>query len=114
MVIIIFLDLDGLFVFSAPFPFFGEEPAPFGEVGIHDGVNGEDQILMLMIQQITEVFFDFVFQNQSGGDFTRSIAGRADFLGIDRNFRFHALPGDLHEAELWILAARHALPDPSS
>jgi len=52
VVVVIFLDPDGLLIFSAPVPFFGEEPAPFGEIGIHNWMNREDQVLMLMIQQV--------------------------------------------------------------
>lgn len=52
MVVIIFLDPDGLLVLSAPFPFFREEPASFGEVGIHNRMDREDQVFMLMIQQV--------------------------------------------------------------
>ena len=100
MIIIVRLYLNGLFVFSAPIPFFAEEPATLGKVGIHYWMNSEDQVLMLMVQQIAQVFFNFVFQDQGGGDFAGSVAGRADFLGIDGDLRLHTLPGDLHQAEL--------------
>ena len=64
MVVVIGLDLDGLFVLSPPFPFFAKEPASLGQVGIHDRMNYQDKVLMLVINQIAEIFFDFIFQNQ--------------------------------------------------
>ena len=96
MIAIIRLNPDGLFVFSAPIPFFTGKPASFCKVGVHDWVDRQDQFPMLMIQQVAKVFLNFVFENQSGGDFTGSVAGRTNFLGIDSNLRLHSLPGDLH------------------
>ena len=97
MIIIVLMDPDSLLILSAPFPFLTKEPAPFGEVGIHNWMYGEDKVLVLVIQEVTKVFLNFVLQNQGGGDFACSVTGRADFLGIDGNLRLHSLPGDLHE-----------------
>lgn len=94
-------DLDGLFVFPAPFPFAraDAEDAAFGEVGVHDRMDCEDEIFVLVINEVAEVFFDLVFEDEGGGDFAGAVAGWADLLGIDGDFGFHALTCDLHETE---------------
>lgn len=54
MVVGIGVDMDLLLVFPAPFPAAGPnaKETSFGEVGMHDGVHGEGEVLMLMIDQI--------------------------------------------------------------
>ena len=66
VIIVIGLDLNRLFIFPAPFRPFTEEKASFGQVGMHDGMDRQNQILMLVIQQIAEVFFDFILQDKRG------------------------------------------------
>ena len=50
MVVIIRLDAEGLFVFSAPMGSFAEKPATFCQIGVHDRVNRQDQVFVLVIQ----------------------------------------------------------------
>ena len=60
---------------------------------MHDRMHSQGQILMLMIEEITEVLFDLVFQDQRRRDLTGPITGRTDLLGIDRHFRASSADG---------------------
>jgi hypothetical protein len=52
MVVRIFPDPDLLFVLPPPFPLSGTDPekSSFCEIGMHDRMHGQDEILMLMIK----------------------------------------------------------------
>src|ERR1700761_558420 len=62
MIIGVCPDLDLLLVLPAPFPSFGADPeeAPLGEIGVHNGMYGEGQVFMLVVDEIAEVLFDLV------------------------------------------------------
>ena len=63
VIIIVGMYPYGLLIFSSPIPFFAEQPASFGQVCMHDRVHCEDQILMLVIEQITKIFLNFILQD---------------------------------------------------
>src|SRR5215475_4880353 len=99
VIIIVGMYPNGLLKFSAPIPFFAKQPAPFCQISMHNWVYCKSQIFVLVIKQVTEIFFYFVFQYQCRRYFTCTIAGWANFLGVNGYFRFHSLPRNLHEAE---------------
>ena len=47
-------DPDLLLVLPPPVPLFGTdaEEAPLGEIGVHNGMHYQDQVLMLVIEQV--------------------------------------------------------------
>ena len=83
-----------------PSPAADAQKSSFGEVGMHNGMNRQDEVFVLVVDKIAEILFDLVFEDQRGRDLPGAITGGTNLLGIDRHLRFHALSGDLHQPEL--------------
>jgi hypothetical protein len=96
MVVRILPDLNLLAILPAPFPLFRFEHGTFCKVGVHNRMYNQGKIFMLVGDEVTEVLFNFIFQQQGRRNFTRTGATGTYFLGIDIYLRFHPLPGYLH------------------
>src|SRR5258708_36553586 len=66
MVIGVGADADLLFVLPAPVPLTAAEAQKTAlcKIGVHDGVHGETEVFMLMIEQVAKVLFDLILQYQ--------------------------------------------------
>src|SRR5579859_4700084 len=98
MVIRIGADPHLLLVLPAPVPLAAADTqkTTLGKIGMHDGMHGKDQVLVLVIEQVTKVLLDLILQDQRGRDLARTITGRTNLLGIDRYLGLHPLTRDLH------------------
>ncbi len=97
VVIVVGVDADLLLEFPAPPAADGDQT--LGEVCVQDGMDHYLESFMLLHGQVAEVFLDFVFQDQRGGNLSGTLAGRTYFLCIDAHLRLHTLARNLHEAE---------------
>src|ERR1700750_3014286 len=100
MVVRVFSQLDALFIFPPPLPYFRREHAASCDVSVHDGVNNQREVPVLMCNKVTKVLFNFIFQYKRGSNFAGAVTAWANFLRVDAYFRLHALARDLHKPEL--------------
>ena len=92
-------DFDDRPVFDAPFgPFADDSPVDIRRhIRMHVDL---EQLVMLLPHIVGDLVLDLGVQQHRGGDFARSVAGRAFFVDDDLRFGPNPLPRNLHQTEL--------------